>query len=399
MKCVETTALKKILALKKRLKVVQGGTGAGKTLAILLLLIDRAQREKNKIFSVVSATLPHLKKGAIRDFLSIMEGHNYYDDARWNRSDQTYLFETGTRIEFFGADEPSKVRGPRRDVCFINEADRVSYETFNQLDIRTSGDFFIDYNPVVEFWAHNEIIAKNQEHDFLVLTYKDNEALPKSVVEKIESRKDNKNWWKVYGLGQLGETESRIFTGWNVIDEIPHEARLERRGMDLGYSADPTAVIALYRFNGGWILDEELYQVGMLVRQMAETMKNLPEPQTLILADSAEPRTIEELRQYGLNILPAKKGPDSVRAGIQFIQGERISVTKRSINLLREYRTFCWKTDAEGRMMNVPEAGDDHAIDALRYGLSDRSLKTEDDTSILRAVREHNLAEGFPIIL
>ena len=162
-----TTALKKIAALTKRLRVIQGGSSAGKTIAILLLLINRCQTESGLTVSVVSETIPHLKRGSIRDFLNIMEGHNYFKEDRWNKTDFIYTFETGSKLEFFSADSPDRVRGPRRNVLFINEANNVSFETYTQLAIRTDGEIFLDYNPVSEFWAHTEI---NIDHDFLILT-------------------------------------------------------------------------------------------------------------------------------------------------------------------------------------------------------------------------------------
>ena len=164
----ETTALKKILSLQKRLKIIQGGTSAGKTIAILLILIQKAQTNRDKIISVVSETVPHLKRSSIRDFLNIMQAHNYYKDNSWNRTDYIYTFETGSKIEFFSADNPAKVRGPRRDTLFINEANNVSYETYTQLAIRTAGDIYLDYNPVSEFWVHTDILGF-LPNDFIIL--------------------------------------------------------------------------------------------------------------------------------------------------------------------------------------------------------------------------------------
>lgn len=362
----KTTALEKILKMKKRLKIIQGGSSAGKTIAILLILIDRAGAEEGKLISIVSETFPHLKRGAIRDFLNIMQSHGYYKDANWNRTDYIYTFETGTKIEFFSADSSDKVRGPRRDILFLNECNNVSHETYTQLAIRTNEDIYLDYNPVSEFWVHEDIIPK-VDHDFIIITYKDNEALPQTIVQEIESRKDNKNFWQVYGLGELGESQGRIYKDWQIIDEIPHEARLERRGMDFGYSNDPTAIVDIYRYNGGFILDEITYQKGLSNKQIADILKNLPN--ILTIADSAEPKSIDEIRMYGINILPTTKGKDSVNQGIQYVQDQRISITKRSTNIIKEYRNYLWKTDKDGKIMNVPEDLFNHAMDAIRYGL------------------------------
>lgn len=363
---IRTTTLDKILKMKARTRVVQGGTSAGKTIAILQILIDIAQTNKNKTISVVSETYPHLRKGAIKDFLLILQEHNYYKDALWNKTESTYVFETGSKIEFFSADQPGKVRGPRRDILFINECNNVSYETYTQLSIRTNDIIFLDYNPVSEFWVHEEVIPK-EKHDFVIVTYLDNEGLPQSIVEAIESRRENKNFWRVYGEGLIGEVEGRIYTGWNIIDEIPHEARLERYSIDFGYTNDPTAIVAVYKYNNGFILDEVLYRKGMLNKPIYDVLSN--QPFALTVADSAEPKSIAELNQYGLSVIGAKKGRDSINFGIATVQQQRISVTKRSTNLLREYRGYLWETDKDGKTLNVPQGYDDHAMDAIRYAI------------------------------
>jgi phage terminase large subunit len=378
----ETTALKKILSLKKRLKIIQGGSSAGKTIAILLILIDRAQVEKNKVFSVVSETLPHLKKGAIRDFLSIMEGHKYYKDQRWNRTDFIYTFETGTKIEFFSADNADKVRGPRRDDLFINEANNVSYETYTQLAIRTNGNIYLDYNPVSQFWVHDEIKDK-LPNDFIILTYKDNESLPQSIVDEIEARKERKGWWAVYGMGELGEVEGKIYKDWQIIDEIPHEARLERIGLDFGYTNDPSVIVGIYKYNDGFILDEITYQKGLSNRQIADILQN--QPQSIVVADSAEPKSIDEIKSYGVNIQPANKGQGSVSQGIQYVQDQRISVTKRSTNIIKEYRNYLWETDRDGKILNEPEHHYSHSMDAIRYALSTYKQTVLDDLTPIQS--------------
>lgn len=363
-----TTALKKIRALKRRLRIIQGGSSAGKTIAILLVLIDRLQREKGLVSSVVSETMPHLKRGAIRDFLNIMEAHGYYKDDAWNRSDFIYTFETGSKLEFFSADSSDKVRGPRRNGdLFINECNNISFETYTQLAIRTLGAIYLDYNPVSEFWVHEDIIAKQTDHDFLIVTYRDNEGLPKVIVDEIESRRGNKAFWQVYGEGQLGEAEGRIFTGWNVIDDIPHEARLERYGLDFGYTNDPSAIVALYYYNGGYILDEIAFQKGLSNKQLADILLN--QKKALVIADSAEPKSIDEIRSYGISVIPTTKGPGSVLQRIQIAQDQRISVTKRSTNIIKEYRNYLWMRDKDERIINEPDHLWSHSMDAFMYAL------------------------------
>jgi len=362
----KTTATEKILNLHKRIRGVSGGTSASKTISILLWLIDYCQCHRGELVSIVSESFPHLKRGAIRDFLNIMETHRYFQPTRWNKTDYTYTFETGTKLEFFSADQPGKVRGPRRDVLFINEANNISYETYTQLEVRTKKIIWLDWNPVSEFWWYSEVVPNNNV-DFLTLTYKDNETLDPQIVRSIESRKLNKNWWLVYGLGQLGEVEGRIYTGWRIIDEIPFEARLERYGLDYGYTNDPTAIVAIYYYDGGWIWDEVAYQKGLSNKNIADVFKNIP--QAIIRPDSAEPKSNDELVSYGLTIVPSQKGRGSVLQGIQYIQSQKISVTKRSVHIIKEYRNYMWLTDKDGKTINEPQDFLNHTMDAGRYGM------------------------------
>lgn len=353
------------MALKKRIRGVSGGTSASKTVSIMLILINQAQTQKNKIISVVSESLPHLKKGAMRDFLNIMESHNYFKRDRWNKSDSVYTFETGTIIEFFGVESWEKVKGARRDVLFMNEANHINYNAYTQMEVRTKETIWLDWNPENEFWFYSDILNV-VDCDFITLTYKDNEALDDRIVQSIESRKINQSWWKVYGLGQLGEVEGRIYTDWQIIDSIPHEARLERYGLDFGYSVDQTAIVAIYYMDGGYILQEVCYRKEMSNREIADLLNTLPH--SLVVADSAEPKSIDEIKSYGVNIVGATKGTGSINQGIQYVQDQRISVTKDSINLLKEYRNYLWDTDRDGKSLNKPIDFNNHCMDAVRYG-------------------------------
>lgn len=378
----ETTATRKIKSLDKRIRAVCGGTSASKTISILLYLIARAQTDTNPtLTSIVSESFPHLKRGAMRDFLNIMQNHNYFDDARWNKTDYTYTFETGSKIEFFSADQPGKVRGPRRDRLFINEANNIPYEAYDQLTVRTKEFIFLDWNPTTEFWFYDQVLHVREDVDFITLTYLDNEGLSKEIVADIESHKMNKSWWQVYGLGQLGEVEGRIYKGWNLdLDEVPHEARLVRRGLDFGYSNDPAALIDIYEYNGGIILDQLVVRVGMLNRQLADVINAQPDPNVLVVADSAEPKSIDEMKEYGVNIMGANKGPGSRNQGIQYVQGLRISVTKQSLELRKAYNNYMWKTDKDGRILTEPDHFMSDPMDAIRYGLESlRPRKYDED--------------------
>ena len=255
----ETTATRKILKLRKRIRAIQGGTSASKTISILLVLIAMAQSDETPtLTSIVSETIPHLKRGAMRDFKKIMQTHRYWKDTNWNATDSIYTFETGSKIEFFSTDNGDRLRGARRDRLFVNECNNVPFDAFEQLEVRTKDFVFLDWNPTNEFWFYTDVEGKRDDVEHLILTYKDNEALPPEIVKAIEQRKSNKRWWRVYGEGLLGEVQGRIYTGWVILDGVPKEARLERRGLDFGYTNDPSAIVDVYRYNGGYLLDEVL---------------------------------------------------------------------------------------------------------------------------------------------
>lgn len=380
-----TTATRKICTMRRRIRLAAGGTSASKTISILLKLINDAQADRvPTLTSVVSESFPHLKRGAMRDFINILQAHNYYDDNRWNRSDYTYTFETGSKIEFFSADVPSKVRGPRRDRLFVNEANNVPKESWEQLLLRTRQYAYADWNPVTDFYMYEDygltdetvVGSSDDDVDFVILTYQDNESLEAAIVKEIEKRKASRQWFRVYGQGKRGEVEGKIYKGWRIIDEVPHEARLERRGLDFGYSIDPSALVDIYYCNGGYILDEQLYRKGMSNKQIADFIQMLDKPQTMVIADSAEPKSIDEIKGYNVVMQPATKGQGSIAQGIQYVQDQQISITKRSINLIKEYRNYLWQTDKDGKIINVPEGGNDHALDAVRYALSSFQVRS-----------------------
>lgn len=390
-----TTATKKILALKRDIRLIAGGTSASKTIGILQVLIDIAQsatleQADGLPIDVVSETMPHMRSGAMQDFENIMRSHNYWEDARWNKTLSTYTFETGIKMRFFSADAPSKVHGPRRWILYINEGNNIAWPIADHLMVRTKWLVFVDWNPSAEYWAYTEIMqnpAYSGKYDFITLTYKDNEALDPVVVERIEAHKDNKMWWQVYGLGQLGEIEGRIFTGWRWLDEIPFEARLVKRGLDFGYTNDPTGIVAIYEYNGGFIIDEECYQYGMSNEDIADYVKSLKDPTKLIVADSSEPKSIARLQQLNLSVIGAQKGKDSINQGISFVQSKPISATKSSTNLKREYERYIWLKDKlTDKFINQAPDVDNHLLDPIRYALESympRARKTSNTSGNL----------------
>ena len=366
---IETTAAKKINALKKRIKIIQGGTSASKTFSTLFILINKAMFYDNLEISVVAESIPHLRRGAVRDFLKIMKWGNRYTETSFNKSYLKYEFQNGSFIEFFSADDASKLRGARRDILYINECNNVSFESYNELSIRTKKEIYLDFNPSNEFWVHNELKGED-DADFIILTYKDNEALDEGIVQQIEKNRLKAktstywdNWWRVYGLGEIGQLQGAVFSNYKLIDKIPTEARLIGIGIDFGYTNDPTSIIEVYKHNETRILNELTYQTGLLNSDIAKILpSNVP-----CYADSAEPKSIADIQRYGITIKGVTKGRDSINYGIDVMQRENYLVTSNSTNLIKELRSYCWDTDKTGKRLNKPISMYDHAIDAVRY--------------------------------
>jgi phage terminase large subunit len=364
-----TTAIKKINALKRRIKIIQGGTSAGKTYGILPILITKAATFPRTEISVVAETIPHLRRGALKDFLRIMKDTGRYFDERFNKSLLRYEFSNGSFIEFFSADDSSKLRGARRDILYINECNNVTFESYNELAIRTKKEVFLDFNPANEFWVHTEL-KDESDADFLILTYKDNEALDKSIIDQLEKNRLKAetssywaNWCRVYLDGEIGMLEGVIFSNWKSIDKLPTEAKLIGIGLDFGYTNDPTAAVEIYNYNGTRILNELVYRTGMLNSDIAKILpKHVP-----IYADSSEPKSIDEIKRYGITIKGVTKGKDSINYGIDVMQQQEYLVTSQSTNLIKELRAYCWDVDKQGTRLNTPIGTNDHAITAVRY--------------------------------
>ena len=377
MQVKKTIALKKLQKLESRIRIVKGGTSASKTISILALLINYAINNRGKEISVVSESIPHLRRGALKDFLSILKGLNRYSDSQYNKSTLKYTFSNGSYIEFFSTDQPDKLRGARRTDLYINECNNVPFDAYTQLATRTSGTIWLDYNPSNLFWVDKELVGQ-PDTDYITLTYKDNNALPESIVKEIEKAKEKAktstywaNWWRVYGLGETGSLEGVCIPDWKEIDNLPEDARLLAYGMDFGYSVDPTTLIALYKWNDSYIFDEVLYKKGMLNRDISIFLSQ-QDIRENIVADSAEPKSIAELNGYGHTVYPVSKGRDSVVYGINLINQNEIYVTARSKNLKRELQGYVWAKDKEGNTLQKPTGAHPDCIDAARYVLTDQ---------------------------
>jgi len=377
MRVKKTIAFHRLKELQSRIRIVKGGTSASKTVSILCLLINYAISNRGKEISVVSESVPHLRRGALKDFLAILKGLNRYNDSQFNKSTLKYTFTNGSYIEFFSTDQPDKLRGARRTDLYINECNNVPFDAYTQLATRTSGTIWLDYNPSNLFWVDKELIGQ-PDTDYITLTYKDNDALPESIVREIEKAKEKANtstywanWWRVYGLGEQGSLEGVCIPDWKEIDRIPEDARLLAYGMDFGYSVDPTTLIALYKWNDAYIYDEVLYKKGMLNRDISRFISQQDIKENIV-ADSAEPKSIAELTQYGHNVYPVSKGRDSVVYGINLINQNEIYVTARSKNLKRELQGYIWAKDKEGNTLQKPTGAHPDCIDAARYVLTDQ---------------------------
>lgn len=380
MKYSLTTTLEKTQALFSnddyRIIVEQGGTSAGKTIAILMVLLDYALTNSGKIVSVVSDTLPNLRKGAMRDFLDICRETNVLEIAVWNKAESTLTLPNGTIIEFFSTDMLGAL-GARRDVLYINEANRISWDTFSQLEVRTREKVIIDFNPVNEFWAHKELIqSKRKDVAFLKTTYVDNEALDPATVGAIEMRKGDgtSNWWRVYGLGEVGSLEGNIYEGWTPLGEKDiRKGKLIRYGLDFGFSNDETALVSVYQLEDGLGLVEEVYQKGILGSEYGEILKSHNiDPSALIVADGARPEIIAEIKRAGFRCIAALKDAGSVKRGIDRVQQRKIYYC--GANLEQEYLTYAWRVKkSTGEALDEPQDGNDHLMDAIRYAIDDLS--------------------------
>ena len=374
-----TTGLKKLKPLfidSKRYLVAQGGMRAAKTYSILMLIISWCQTNADKIATVASMSYPHLSRGAIRDFQAIMKAADIWEPERWNQSSKIYTFGNGTILEFISVDNMS-AHGPARDLLFVNEANDMDLHTFQNLAFRTTGKVIIDYNPTHEFWAHQLIKDEKDNADFIILTYKDNEALAPSIREAIESRKPKKgeepsNWWTVYGLGQVGSLEGNVYSGWRKATEDDYKnAKLIRYGLDFGFSNDETALVAIWRKESGELIAQELiYKTNILGSQYGDELcKAGVDPSVLIVADSARPEIIAEIKAQGFRIVGADKNPGSVLRGIDRVKQEQIIYDGKNIE--REYLSYAWRTKRSGEVLDEPQDGQDHAVDSIRYAVDD----------------------------
>lgn len=350
-----------------------GGMRSGKTYSMLqlLTLVVNNETTEHTVNSIVSETLPHLKKGAIRDYKAIMGDLGLWTDKRWNATETFYEFPNGSIMEFFSADSPAKVHGPSRDRIFINEAQNIQEETARQLLARTKGLKAWDYNPTHSFWA-NEVYEGLDRCKTVRSTYLDNPFLTESQIYEIELHKKDENWWRVYGQGLLGMLEGLIYE-FTQIDRMPENNGqfIESYGLDFGYTNDPTALIRclINTATREIFLDQVCFRRGMHNSDIADLLKAQGiKPTQEIYADCAEPKSIDEIASYGFNLKKSYKN-NTIKAQVDFIKTYTIYVTKSSIEMIKEFRNYQWKKTKDGIYLNEPSDFMNHAMDAFRYGV------------------------------
>jgi phage terminase large subunit len=389
-----TTAIDKLMELSKPIKVIQGGTSAGKTEGIIALVIDECLENRAVDFTIVAESVPALKDGALKIFKATMNDWGYWYDIYYNATDRIYNFPNGGRAQFKSFDTVGKAKASgKRTHLFVNECQYVPFPIVEELMTRTYKEVWFDYNPNNPFWVQEEVIPRD-DAELLILTYEDNEATPERVKQDFKRRKakaffnplDNwelpsniksayhANWCRVYIRGELGSLEGVIFSNWSVTSEIPRDG-LVGYGMDFGYTNDPSTLIACYVVNGVRIFDEVIYQRGLTTPNLAKLIQERVQHE-YIYADSADPKTIAELQSYGIKVRGAVKGPDSIKFGISILQEEPFKVTERSVNLIKELREYCWDKDREGNNTQQPIAIYNHCIDAMRYIAMERLSKS-----------------------
>ena len=349
--------------------VNQGGSGAGKTYSIMQVLCLKAIEQPNQVISVVGQDVPNLKSGALRDMQSIVASST--DIQSWikgyNASDRIFTFHNGSIIEFKSYQDSQDAKSGKRDYFFLNEANGISFEIYSELAMRTKKKVYIDYNPNARFWVHDKLIGK-EGTELIISDHRHNPFLPEIIRKKIEAlREDDEELWKVYARGVTGKIEGLIYRNWGTIGTIPTEAQLIGMGLDFGFTNDPTACVMVYRYNGELIIDEILYHKGYTNQDIAQffTQSGINKSVSIV-ADSAEPKSIEELRRMGWRVEGANKGKDSILNGIDILKRFRFSVTSRSSNLIKELNAYKWK-EKDGNATNVPIDSFNHGMDALRY--------------------------------
>lgn len=352
----------------KKILVEQGGTRSGKTYNVLLWIIFKyCYSNTKKTITICRKTFPAVRGTVMRDFLEILKTNQLYNEANHSKSGNEYYINNNL-IEFISLDQPTKIRGRKRDLLFVNECNEINYEDWQQLIFRTTERIIIDYNPSDEFhWIYDKVLTRD-DVEFYQTTYKDNPFLSNEIINEIERLKDtDENYWRVYGLGERGQSRSLVFD-FKTTKQIPPQAKLIARGLDFGYSNDSTALVETYILDQDMFVNERIYRTGMTNQDIGNEFHRLGlDRRDEIFCDSAEPKSIEEIHRMGWNVKPTYKG--SINIGIDMIRRYKLNVTETSINLIKELRNYKYIEDKNGQLTNKPIDAFNHAIDALRYSI------------------------------
>lgn len=357
----------------KRIVINRGGTRSSKTYSLAQLFIIELFSGENKILSVVRKSFPTLRATAMRDVVEVLRKNHLYPLVKHNKTENIISFGTNC-IEFFSLDNEQKVRGRKRTHLWLNEANECSFDEWQQLIFRTTQRAFLDFNPDdANCWINTELEQKRLpdkgDVEVVISSYKDNSFLDGNTIREIEFlQQSDPEYWKIFGLGEYGHITGQVFEGFTTVGKVPDGAKRLGYGLDFGFSNDPTALVEVFLNEGKLYINELLYATGLTNSDIAQRLSQLGlQRYDVIVADAAEPKSIEEIYREGFNIKPAKKGADSINASIDILRRYPLCITSSSINLLKELRSYKWQTDKNGNTLNKPVDYNNHAIDALRY--------------------------------
>ena len=359
---------------KKKIVVEQGGTRSGKTYNILLWIIFHyCAKYTGQTITIARKTFPAVRSSVMRDFFDILKQHELYNEDYHNKSNSEYILN-GNLVEFVSLDQPQKIRGRKRDLAFLNEANELTFEDWQQIVFRTNGRIILDYNPSDSFhWIYDRVIPR-EDADFYQTTYRDNPFLDATIVSEIERLKEtDEHYWRVYGLGERGTNRAQVFQ-FTTYQQLPPQAKFLSYGLDFGFTNDPSALVACYQWGDNLYFQEVLYSTNLTNQDLSQKFAKFDIGRyDEIFADSSEPKSIEELHRMGFNIKPTAKGADSVNAGIDMLKRYKLHVN--GSNLVKEMENYKWLEDKNGNLLNKPEDKYNHAIDALRYGVWNKLSK------------------------
>ena len=360
-----TNVFHKAYNSETRITCLQGGTRSSKSYSLAQLFLIKCFEGTGKTYTICRKTLPALKGTAYRDFIEILKDLEIYSEEFHNKSELSYRLNDNL-IEFISVDQPQKIRGRKRNYLWLNEANEFTYEDWQQLILRTTEKIYLDYNPSDPYsWIYDKVVVRD-DCTFIKSTYKANPFLDEDTIAEIERLKDlDPEYWKVYGLGEIGSVTTQIFRNFSLVDNM--QGKLIGYGLDFGFTNSPTALAEVRLLDDNLYIKELLYETRLTNLDLADRMRGLGvDGHAEIVGDSAEPKSIEEIYRKGFNIKPSNKGA-GIHLGIDIMRRYKLHITKDSLNAIKEFRSYKWVTDKNGQVLNTPVKVNDHLIDAVRY--------------------------------